>query len=171
VSLNLTANITGALNLQVRFNASSDVMGKSGGWWIDDVMIASLGLGRAAILFGPVGVVEGPAGGKVRFDAKLANIGEYEEGFRLVSLLPAGWDASLEGGTGGLLRGHVIRLGPDNDAALRIALSVASSAQAGATYPVTISTTAVADPAAGASVTVQVRVAAGFPIELILAAL
>jgi immune inhibitor A len=171
VSINLTANVTGALNLQIRFNVSSDVMGKASGWWIDDVMIASLGLGRAAILFGPSAVVEGPAGGKIRFDAKLANVGEYETDFRLDGLLPAGWDASLEGGTGGLLRGRVVRLAPDNDAALRVALSVASNAHAGDTYPVTISTTAVADPSAGAAMTVQVRIATGFPIELIVAAI
>ncbi|HYY47920.1 MAG TPA: M6 family metalloprotease domain-containing protein [Thermoplasmata archaeon] len=169
VSFDLTANIMGATTLQIRFNASSDVIGKSGGWWIDDVMVASLPLGRAAILFGPSGVVEGTAGGKVRFDAKLANVGEYETDFRLDGLLPAGWNAALEGGSGGLLRGRVVRLAPDNDAALRIALTVASSARSGDTYPVTINTTAVEDPTAGATVTVSVRVT-GLSIEWIAAA-
>lgn len=167
-SYNLTANITGPTTLQVRFNASSNVMGNSGGWWIDDVMIASVGLGRAAVLFGPDAAVEGPAGGMARFDAKLVNLGDYETDFRLDAILPAGWDASLEGGSGGTLRGRVVRLAPDNDAALRIALSVPSSASSGATYPVTISTTAVGDPTPSASITFQVRVAGGLPLELLI---
>src|SRR5256886_7025856 len=44
-AFNLTANISGSTTLQVRFNASSNVMAKAGGWWIDDVMIAAAGTG------------------------------------------------------------------------------------------------------------------------------
>jgi M6 family metalloprotease-like protein len=168
-SFNLTANITGPMTIQMRFNASSDVMGKAGGWWIDDVMISAVGLGRAAVFLGSLGPFEAPAGGTVHFSLKLANVGDYETDFRLDALLPAGWDASLEGGSGGLLRGRVVRLAPDNDAALRIALSIAGNATAGTMYPATISTTAVADPSAAASMTVQLRISGGLPLELLLA--
>src|SRR6266550_3323506 len=122
VSFNLTANITQATTIQVRFNASSNVMGKRGGWWIDDVMIAALGLGRAVLLLGSAGPYVASAGGTAHIALKLANVGDYETDFRLDAILPSGWDANLEGGAGGPLRGGVVRLGPDNDAALRIAL-------------------------------------------------
>lgn len=167
-SFDLTANITGPTTLQVRFNASSNVMGNAGGWWVDDVMVASVGLGRAAVLFGPASPVEGPQGGTARFEAKLVNVGDYETDFRLDATLPAGWEASLDGGSPGLLRGRIVRLAPDNDAALRISLSVPSSASAGATYPVTISASAVGDPAANASASLQVRVLGGLPIEFLI---
>jgi len=168
-SLNLTANITGPMTLQVRFNASSNVMGKAGGWWIDDVMIASLGLGRAALLLGSVGPFEAPAGATAHIALKLANVGDYETDFRLDAILPAGWDANLEGGSGGLLRGRVVRLGPDNDAALRIALTVAANATVGATYSTVISASAVADPTAKVSLTIQVKASSDFPWELVVA--
>ena len=168
-SLNLTANITGPMTLQVRFNASSNVMGKAGGWWIDDVMIASLGLGRAALLLGSVGPFEAPAGATAHIALKLANVGDYETDFRLDAILPAGWDANLEGGSSGLLRGRVVRLGPDNDAALRIALTVAANATVGATYSTVISASAVADPTAKVSLTIQVKASSGFPWELVVA--
>jgi len=150
-------------------NVSSNVMGKAGGWWIDDVMIGTLGLGRAALLLGSVGPVEAPAGGTAHIALKLANVGDYETDFRLDAILPAGWDANLEGRSGGLLRGRVVRLGPDNDAALRIAVTVAANATAGTTYPAAISATALADATAGASMTIQVTVSSGFPWEILLA--
>ena len=169
VSFNLTANITQATTIQVRFNASSNVMGKRGGWWIDDVMIAALGLGRAVLLLGSVGPYEASAGGTAHIALKLANVGDYETDFRLDTILPSGWDANLEGGSGGPLRGGVVRLGPDNDAALRIALTMAANATVGATYSTVISAAAVGDPTATASMTIQVKVSSGFPWELVVA--
>ena len=170
-SLNLTSNITGAMTLQVRFNASSNVMGKAGGWWVDDVMIAALGLGRAVLLFGSVGPgpFEAIAGGTAHIALKLANIGDYETDFRLDGILPSGWDAILEGGSSGPLRGRVVRLGPDNDAALRIALTVAANATVGTIYSAGITATAVADPSVKASMTIQVKVSSRFPWELVVA--
>ena len=167
-AFNLTANISGSTTLQVRFNASSNVMAKAGGWWIDDVMIAAMGPGRAGVFLGSVGPVPAAAGGTARIDLKLANVGEYETNFRLDATLPAGWGASLEGGAGGLLRGHVVRLAPDNDAALRIVVSLAGNATAGTTYPVPVTATAVEDPTVGASATVQVAVSSGLPLEILI---
>ncbi len=169
VSFNLTANITQATTIQVRFNASSNVMGKRGGWWIDDVMIAALGLGRAVLLLGSVGPYEAAAGGIAHIALKLANVGDYETDFRLDVVLPSGWDANLEGGSGGPLRGGVVRLGPDNDAALRIALTVAANATVGATYSSVISAAAVGDSTPTASMTIQVKVFSSFPWELVVA--
>src|SRR5207247_9739115 len=122
-AVSLTANSTGPMTLQVRFNASSDVMGKAGGWWIDDVMVASLGLGRAALFLGSVGPFDAPAGAIAHIALKLANVGDYETDFRLDALLPAGWDANPAGGSGGRLRGRLPRLGPDNHAAPPIPLT------------------------------------------------
>jgi len=62
-----------------------------------------------------------------------------------------------------------VRLGPDNDAALRIALTVAANATVGATYSTVISASAVADPTAKVSLTIQVKASSGFPWELVVA--
>src|SRR3989442_11044293 len=85
------------MNLQVRFNASSDVMRNSGGWWIDDVMIASTVLGHAVVLLGSSGPYEAPAGGALRLNLKGADVGESETPFPLDPVLPAGWDSVLRG--------------------------------------------------------------------------
>ena len=166
-AFNLTANISGSTTLQVRFNASSNVMAKAGGWWIDDVMIATAGPGRAGVFLGAVGLITA-AGGTARIALKLANVGEYETNFRLDATLPPGWGAGLEGGAGGLLRGHVVRLAPDNDAALRIDLSPAGNATAGTSYPATITATALEDPTARAAATFQVAVSTSLPVDLLL---
>ena len=166
-AFNLTANISGSTTLQVRFNASSNVMAKAGGWWIDDVMIATAGPGRAGVFLGAVGLITA-AGGTARIALKLANVGEYETNFRLDATLPPGWGAGLEGGAGGLLRGHVVRLAPDNDAALRIDLSPAGNATAGTSYPATITATALEDPTARAAATFQVVVSTSLSVDLLL---
>ena len=166
-AFNLTANISGSTTLQVRFNASSNVMAKAGGWWIDDVIIAAAGPGRAGVFLGAVGLITA-AGGTARIALKLANVGEYETNFRLDATLPPGWGAGLEGGAGGLLRGHVVRLAPDNDAALRIDLSPAGNATAGTSYPATITATALEDPTARAAATFQVAVSTSLPVDLLL---
>src|SRR5207249_6580268 len=64
---------------------------------------------------------------------------------------------------------RLVRLGPDNDAALRIALTAAANATVGATYSAVISASAVADPGAKASMTIQVKVSSGFPWGLVVA--
>src|SRR5205809_818421 len=167
-AFNLTANISGSTTVQVRFNASSNVMAKAGGWWIDDVMIAAAGPARAGVFLGAVGPVATAAGGTARIALKLANVGDYETNFRLDATLPPGWGAGLEGGAGGLLRGHVVRLAPDNDAALRIILSLAGNATAGTSYPATVTATALEDPAARAAATFQVAVSSSLPVDLLL---
>src|SRR5438046_1118022 len=167
-AFNLTANRSGSTTVQVRFNASSNVMAKAGGWWIDDVMIAAAGPARAGVFLGAVGPVATAAGGTARIALKLANVGDYETNFRLDATLPPGWGAGLEGGAGGLLRGHVVRLAPDNDAALRIILSLAGNATAGTSYPATITATALEDPAARAAATFQVAVSSSLPVDLLL---
>src|SRR5437773_314480 len=59
--------------------------------------------------------------------------------------------------------------GPDNAAALRIALTAAANATVGATYSAVISASAIADPGAKASMTIQVKVSSGFPWGLVVA--
>src|SRR6266705_99338 len=168
VSLDLTANITGPTTLQVRFNVSANVIGNSGGWWVDDVVIAAAGLRNAVLVLAPSGPIEGPAGGSVRVTVKVANVGEYDTDVRLDAALPEGWDATVASEPTGPLRGRLVRLAPDNDASVRVVLSIPLTASAGTTYPVTISAAAVGDPTANASVTLQVRVS-GVPILWIFA--
>lgn len=167
VSLDLSGNITGPTTLRLRFNVSANVMGNSGGWWIDDVMIGELGLGRAVVLLGPGSPSTGPAGGTARFTLKVANVGDVETAFRLDAALPEGWGASVEAETPGPLAGRVVRVAPDNDIAVRVVVTISSSAISGAPYTVTISATAVADSNVTASQPVEVRVT-GLPIGLII---
>jgi M6 family metalloprotease-like protein len=167
VSLNLSANTTAATTLQVRFNATSQGLGNSTGWWLDDIMVADLGLGRAVLLLGSAGVPRGSAGGAVRISLKVANVGEIETDFRLAADLPSGWNATIEAETSVPLQGHVVRLAPDTDIAVRVVLSIPPGATSGAVYPITVSVAAVSDPNVSASWTSQVRVA-GFPIEPVL---
>ena len=168
VSLDLTANITGPTTLQVRFNVSANVIGNSGGWWVDDVMIAAAGLRNAVLVLAPSAPIEGLAGGSVRVTVKVANVGEYDTDVRLDAALPGGWDATVASDPTGPLRGRVVRLAPDNDASVRVVLSIPLTASAGTTYPVTISAAAVGDPTANASVTLQVLVS-GLPLLWIFA--
>src|SRR6266704_35980 len=168
VSLDLTANITGPTTLQVRFNVSANVIGNSGGWWVDDVVIAAAGLRNAVLVLAPSGPIEGPAGGSVRVTVKVANVGEYDTDVRLDAALPEGWDATVASEPTGPLRGRLVRLAPDNDASVRVVLSIPLTASAGTTYPVTISAAAVGDPTANASVTLQVLVS-GLPLLWIFA--
>lgn len=157
-TFDLSANISGPTNLQVRFNASSDVMRNSGGWWIDDVMIASTGLGHAVVLLGSGGPYEAPAGGAVRLNLKVANVGEYETTFRLDAVLPAGWDVFLGSDTNQPLRGRILDLAPDGDFALPVTLRLPLTAAPGSTAAATFSATAVGVSGVGATLDVQVRV-------------
>jgi len=157
-TFDLSANISGPMNLQVRFNASSDVMRSSGGWWIDDMMIASTGLGHAVVLLGSSGPYEAPAGGAVRLNLKVANVGEYETTFRLDTVLPAGWDSFLGGDPKQPVIGHIVDLAPDGDFALPITLRLASTAAPGSTSIATFSATALGTAGVEAALAVQVRV-------------
>src|SRR5881296_238973 len=156
--LPIGSNDTDDAYVQVSFNASSDVMRNSGGWWIDDVMIASTGLGHAVVLLGSSGPYETPAGGTVRLNLKVANVGEYETAFRLDAVLPAGWDAFLGSDPNQPLQGRVVDLASDGDFALPVTLRLPSTAAAGSTADATISVTAVGVSGVGATLAVQVRV-------------
>ncbi len=166
-SFNLTANITGPTTLQVRFNVSANVMANAGGWWVDDVAVASSGLGRAALLLGASSPYDGTAGETVRIGLKVANVGDLETDFRLDAVLPVGWRATVVGEPAGPLQGHVVRLAPDNDAAVRVDVALPLTAPSGALVSFPITATAVGDPNATASLDVQVRIS-GISTELLL---
>ncbi|HYV08547.1 MAG TPA: hypothetical protein VEL81_03105, partial [Thermoplasmata archaeon] len=168
-SFNLTANITGPTTLQVRFNVSANVMANAGGWWIDDVTVASSGLGRAVLLLGASSPYDGVAGRTVRIGLKIANVGDLETDFRLDAMLPAGWSATIVGEPSGPLQGHLVRLAPDNDAAVRVDVALPLTAASGALVSFPITATAVGDANATASLDVQVRVS-GISTELVLVA-
>jgi len=168
VSLNLTAQISGPTTFQVRFNVSANVIGNSGGWWIDDVMIAERGLAPAVVLLGSTSPYEAPAGGAVGLVVQVANVGDYETSFRLDAVLPeSGWGATVRGDMSAPLSGYVVRLAPDNEIAVRIVIAVPSTAPAGAGYSITITAAAVGDPNASAALPLQIHLS-GVPIEVVI---
>src|SRR5207245_1369399 len=135
-SFNLTAQISGPTTFQVRFNVSANVIGNSGGWWIDDVMIAERGLAPAVVLLGSTGPYVAAAGGVVGLGVQVVNVGDYETSFRLDVALPeSSWGATVRGDTSAPLSGYLVRLAPDNDIAVRIRIAVPSPAPAGLAPP------------------------------------
>lgn len=126
VSQNLSADVTGPTTLQVRFNVSSAVMPDRGGWWIDDIAIASGGLGRALLFLGAPLRFETAPGTTARLAARLANVGDYEETIELSAVLPGPrWIAGVELPGGSSQVGtDLVRLGPGRDAVLRLSISV-----------------------------------------------
>jgi len=158
VSINLTSAVAGATDLEVRFNVSADIMPDSGGWWVDDVMIAERGLGRAVVLLGPTGVVTTAPGIGVDVDLKAVNVGELEDTIVLGSDLPVGWSAAVRSGGGDVaVSGYEIHLAPDRDLAFRVRVSPSITAVLGRTYTVTLTATSDAD--ATASDTLDITVA------------
>jgi immune inhibitor A len=133
VSVNLSAYVTGPASLRVRFNASSAAMPESGGWWVDDVMIAERGLGRAVVLLPAPGPYPAAAGGTARFDLKAVNVGDFDEPFEFLVTTPGeGFRVRVESDAGlADLDGFLVRLAPDQDAALRVVVDVPAGAAAG----------------------------------------
>lgn len=159
VSVNLSAYVSGAASLRVRFSATSAVMPESGGWWVDDVMFAERGLGRAVVLLPAPGPHPAPAGGTARFDLKIVNVGDYDEPFEFLATEPeAGWRIQVES-NGGLmdLEGFQVRLAGDQDAALRIVVRVPSSAVPG-TFTGTIEARSAVDLTVSTSTSFEVAV-------------
>jgi len=168
VSFNLTAQISGPTTFQVRFNVSANVIGNSGGWWIDDVMIAERGLAPAVVLLGSTGPYEAAAGRAVGLVVQVANVGDYEASFRLDAVLPeSSWGATVRGDTSAPLSGYVVRLAPDNEIAVRILIAVPSAAPVGAAYSITITAAAVGDPNVSAALPLQIYLS-GIPIEVVI---
>jgi len=168
VSFDLTAQISGPTTFQVRFNVSANVIGNSGGWWIDDVMIAERGLAPAVVLLGSTGPYVAAAGGVVGLGVQVVNVGDYETSFRLDVALPeSSWGATVRGDTSAPLSGYLVRLAPDNDIAVRIRIAVPSTAPVGVAYSITITATAVGDPNASAALSLQIALS-GIPIEVVI---
>jgi immune inhibitor A len=118
VSLNLSANVSGPTTLEVRFNISAGIQPDRGGWWIDDVAVASGGLGRALLFLDGPPRIETAPGTSVRVEARLVNLGEFEETVDLAYVLPdAPWVVVVSGP-------DAVRLGPDRDVALRFSIAV-----------------------------------------------
>ncbi len=160
VSIDLTAAIIGATALQVRFNVSSDIMPDSGGWWVDDVMIAERGLGRAVVLLGPSGPIDAVPGIEFDVDLKAVNVGEFEDTFVLGASVPAGWSAVVRAsGVDVPATGYEIHLAPDRDLAFRLRIRPAINAALGTAYTATITATSDADNTATDTLDIQVALA------------
>ncbi len=173
-SFNLSANVTEPTTIQVRFNVTSAIMPEAGGWWVDDVMIAERGLGRAVVLLGSGGPFDAIAGGAARFNVKVANVGDFEDRFLLNATLPAGWtlvSGSLSQNVGeSPLQDHEAVLAPDKDGNLRVVVRVPSTAGAGQRYTGTLWSHSADDAAATAFLDFEVLVAdaVALPLDLIL---
>lgn len=162
VSFNLTAAAVGASALQVRFNVSSNVMPSAGGWWIDDVMIAAIGLGRAVVVTGPESPVETPIVAEFSIAVKIFNVGEVEDTFVLSAMPPTGWNVSVRtGATVTSANGFRVHLAPDRDLALTLAIRMGSAVAIGQTYTTTIGATSEADTNATDTTDVGVTVTEG----------
>ena len=159
VSLNLSANLSASTAIEVRFNASSDVMPDDGGWWIDDVMVLGLGLRHGAALLAP-SRVSATVGGSGRLEFTVANVGDFEDTIVLGVVLPPGWDAIVSpDGTSRPLQGHAVLIAPDQGAAVAAAVLVPATAPLGTAF-VNLTATSGGDPAEAATSTVLVALAA-----------
>lgn len=157
VSFNLTAATVGASALQIRFNVSSSVMPRAGGWWIDDVMIAGIGLGRAVVVRGPESPIETAIVAEMSVGMKVFNVGEVEDTFVLSVTPPTGWTVSVRtGATVMPANGFRVHLAPDRDLALTLAIRMGSGVSIGQTYTTTIGATSETD--ANATDTTDIRV-------------
>ncbi|MGQ0796594.1 MAG: M6 family metalloprotease domain-containing protein, partial [Methanobacteriota archaeon] len=124
VSLALRSNGSAAGTVRVRFNASAGVLPDRGGWWVDDVMLAARGLGRAVVLLAPAEPLPGSPRATVRADLKVANVGEFEDLFLLSGTPPGpGWTVDVvTDGSQVPLSTYSVLLAPDHDAAARVAI-------------------------------------------------
>lgn len=170
VSINLTDSVVAATSMEVRFNVSSDIMPDSGGWWVDDVMIAEIGLGRAIVLLGPGGTIPGAAGAVLDVDLKAVNVGDLEDTFVLEATMPAQWTVQVRTASGDVsASGFLLSLAPDRDLAFRLRIRPASDVPAGTTHTVTIRASSEADGTASGAHDITVLIDSGggsFPVSL-----
>ena len=164
LSFNVTAGSAGASSLQIRFNVSSDVMPRSGGWWIDDVMVGSAGLGRSVVLRGPAGPVASTSPPDVPFDVKIFNVGDLDDIFVLDATPPLGWSVLVRAGSGDVPAGGFrIHLAPDRDLALTLLVRIGGDVSRGQTYATSVGAGSEADGNATDRINLEVLAVYGPP--------
>lgn len=95
-AVNLTPFVDGGDVLRIRFGVGPEFQPDGGGWWIDDVVVATVPLGPAGLLRPLDTQKEVSAGETATFDFLLANVGDLESEFRFqVEGIPSDWTTAI----------------------------------------------------------------------------
>jgi len=143
--------------MQIRFNATAGDMPGRGGWWIDDVAIATRGLTHAVVLLPPSIAADAAAGTFASASLKVANVGDFEDSVLVNASVLVGWGA-LFAPPGGLptLASRTVVVGPDRDAVVDLAILVPPGTAPGS-YVATVYSAGPMDANASATITIAVR--------------
>ncbi len=122
VSVNLSSYLSGPTTVRVRYNATALVMASTGGWWIDDVMFLPTNYSYAVAVIPVVSQRTVDPGAEAVFTFKAVNVGDFDDTFRIVAALPAGWTASVVSNASAAapLDQARIPLPPDGEASLQL---------------------------------------------------
>ncbi len=144
--------------VEVRFNATSGNMPHAGGWWIDDVAIASRALAHGVALTPASLNVDAIAGTFASARIKIVNVGDYEDVFVANGSVATGWAVAFAPPGGGLptLANRTIVLAPDRDTLFRLAIVVPPGTAPGS-YPATVFAKGPGNATATAVITVAVQ--------------
>lgn len=149
----LTQWISGPTTIVLELSASSAVMQDTGGWWVDDIALASAPLtgGLVARAVNPTIVVE--PGGVAYFRFKLANVGDFDDNVTFALQPPTGWIAAI-GQNQTAMQAYdvfVARMRAGTDATLLLGFQVAVDAPRGTRYPILVTATSASDPSIAAT--------------------
>lgn len=142
--------------VEVRFNATSGNMPHAGGWWIDDVAIASRGLAHAVAVTPASLSTEAIGGIFASARIKIVNVGDYQDAFVANGSVPVGFGIGFAP-PGGLptLAKRTIVLAPDRDTMFRLAIAIPPGTAPGS-YLATVFANGPANATATAVITVAV---------------
>ncbi len=123
VSLNLTSYVPATpTTVQLRFNATSAVLLPTGGWWVDDIMLtdANYSYGVAVVPIVSARLIE--PGDEAVFTFKAVNVGDLDDTFRFVAVVPSDWTATMVVNASTILAVDAVRLSlaPDAEATLQL---------------------------------------------------
>ena len=159
-SSDLAARAAGAASLQVRFNATSDVLSQSGGWWVDDVLVSPANLGHAVAVLPVIADRSIEPGAVATFILKTVNIGDLDDTFAFSTTLPAGWTAKLGGNSSAAIEVSQVRvpLAPNGEATLQLQLTSPPGVVRGTVATVPLVARSMAVPAAAATFNATARI-------------
>lgn len=159
-SANLTALATGASTLRIRFNATSDVMSQTGGWWVDDITVITVPLGRAVAVLPIVSDRAIEPGATAAFVLKAANIGELSDTYGFSATLPAGWTAAIGGNssTTANIASLAIALAPNAEATLQLLVTAPTGVVRGTVAVVPLVVRSTVDGSASATFSATTRI-------------
>lgn len=143
ITVDLSSRISGPSSISVTLSASSKVLLRSGGWWVDDVALSSAPLspGIAAVAVTPTVAADPGTTAEVRF--AVANVGDFDDNVTFALQPPAGWIAGIGENESGIepYAAYVARLRPDAGANLILAFQVGADAVRGSRYTVPVTAT------------------------------